>query len=249
MYVDAIKMAEKAMFPIISHGIRKKKIGKKVHHGFAVGINGTGFFISEDGMFLTADHIIESVNKSKLNLMYFGCLPTIKGQPKPMKILHRCHKRDLCIGKVDVESNYLVIPEENIPLGSSIITGGYPDSKIHVKSREANKFDINMNNITQYWHPSTVIRYHKSRKFRNNREYDAIILHEHGIKGISGGPIVCTDGKVGGLFTTDIRKGGNGKTIDPLRILNNSAGVSVNEIRNFLDEYKKGLTNILPKAS
>jgi len=63
-------------------------------------LKGTGFFIDDNGTFLTANHVV-SKRPPNSRLIYHGSIPHIV-IPKPLKIrvIYRDELKDICIGQI-----------------------------------------------------------------------------------------------------------------------------------------------------
>ncbi len=240
MFVNAIKNAKSAIFPIVVRKVENFQKSGKSQPKVGVAICGTGFFISEDGLFLTADHVIESIYKMKGHAIFCG-VSQEKLLPKAQRIsiLFRDKTRDIALGKVEnFQSSSLSLLDNNPLVGKSICTGGFAVPRIQSSIKNGG-YSLNFKTAPKHWHPSTVIGFEKKMNLSHGKKFDALILHEHGIKGLSGGPILTPEGFVAGIFSSAISRGAlpPNSNLAHLYVVNNSAAVAINEINDFLKTY------------
>lgn len=172
--------------------------------------------------------------------MFCGCSQdNILSQAKGIKVIKRYPSKDLAICQVvDHSSQYLSVIEEKNKIGTSVCTGGFPASQLLINSK-GGSFGLNLKKVKQYWHPSTITGLERNMNLKMGKKYDAIVMNQFGIKGLSGGPIFNIAGDVVGLFTSAISIGSSPSqsTKSYLYVLNNSVGVSADEINKAISSF------------
>lgn len=181
------------------------------HKGFPYP-NGTGFFISTDGYFVTANHVLKEVsNGDKLSLDQPE-LELTKGDTKPLEhieIIQKWPQPDIALLKVDFEKNsnnpllanktgfdYLDVDFEDCPDGTPIYSYGFPLPKVNLSEIKQGTATLTIG--LEFLCPrvtSAIISSH----------YDAIgpiystalpkwyVIDKALNYGNSGGPIICSE--------------------------------------------------------
>ncbi|MFA6173897.1 MAG: tetratricopeptide repeat-containing serine protease family protein [Kiritimatiellales bacterium] len=97
-------------------------------------IAGTGFFISTDGVFLTAAHVLP---KDSNIFVWNG------GEKHPAKVLAIDRGNDIAALKIDAKSYPLPLrPSSTVKLGESVFTFGYPQADIQGSQPKMSKGEI-----------------------------------------------------------------------------------------------------------
>lgn len=193
-----------------------------------MGIRGTGFFVDDNGHFLTAHHVIAEA-PSGSEILYGGNIPH-KHTAKLVKInaVNKNDAKDLFLGKVKNEPLPKVnIAEQTPAIGTSVCLCGYPLARLGHDPKTGIKID----NVRQYWQPTFLIDF--ARGTVNNRNYNGFITQDTSLPGMSGGPVFDKYGKVCGMdvatFTREISKSDR-----PKDLLKNGLAIKVEEIKDFL---------------
>lgn len=229
MFTESINKVSKSIFPIFNYA----------NNG--CGVLGTGFFIDDQGHFLTAAHVINALpNGQKLG--YLGNIPlaNFKGKKfNPVSIVKIDADKDLALGKIDVE---LLAPlkfaAHKAALGQSISLCGYPLPMIQITNKNMNMnkelvgLNFDVSSVRQYWQPTIKMDEFKP-DFILNKKFRSFITQHAALPGMSGGPIFDIKGHVIGLTSAVWpRKVPVNQTqhID----IPNGIGVELTEIRGFL---------------
>jgi len=198
MYQTAIGSIKNSIFPIF-HTLTQGP-------NTTIGINGTGFFISNQGHFLTALHVITGIAANAV-LQYRGNIPAhIVNPPVPITEMYRDPLRDIYLGRINVAGQAPVQFSLDKPnVGKSVCLCGYPLAQL---SQNPNG-SINVSAVRQYWQPTFVI---DSVTIANpGQNYVAIMTQDTSLNGMSGGPVFGPDGIVVGVdtafITREIRQG------------------------------------------
>lgn len=132
--------------------------------------NGTGFFISANGYFITANHVVENLNIGDLTEALERPNPDLEGSGpmfihvKNSKVINKWPKFDLALLKADFEENkesfffkerdgfpYLEIDYSNLEEGTPVYAFGYPLSGSNIKEinvQDKGSFFIGTNTIS-----------------------------------------------------------------------------------------------------
>ena len=186
MFSKAIEKISKSIFPIMFE--RRQKLKANVTRHF-VSVSGTGFFIDNKGLFVTANHVISNFNQDTI-LYYIGGAPENVTQPIQFKDVVRDTNKDIFIGKI--EKDYLPSVEfsdERPKIGTSVCACGYPMPRL----RQIPGGMIDVSGVRRYWQPTFVIDYIKQR------EKDGFMFQHTSLRGMSGGPVFDVNGTVYGI--------------------------------------------------
>ena len=97
MFVNAIKMAKAAMFPIF----RMDQISPSE---LRVAVVGAGFFINSNGYFISVAHIFEDI-KQGTSFNYLGQVPDhVQNPPIKIEEVVKDDEYDIFVGKIDVKN-------------------------------------------------------------------------------------------------------------------------------------------------
>jgi len=229
MYKDSIQSIRNLIFPIF-------QFGAKLNYG----VLGTGFFIDEEGHFLTAAHVIDALPEKSV-LSYLGNIPdtskTLKN-PVPIKIINKDGSKDLALGKIE----HRILPPvpfapEAAKVGESITLCGYPFPNIKKTSevRTGNKLSINLDvsQVRQYWQPTVKIDIVQKGTFYR-KSFDSFITQDASLPGMSGGPIFNLSGELVGVTSANATRQ-IPRNKFPLTI-ENGIGVELSEVKLFIDQ-------------
>ena len=191
MFVNAIKKVSKSIFPIFWDKVVKTNI--------SVGVVGTGFFIDQNGTFLTCNHVIDNIPPGTRKL-YLGSIPHQR-LTKPITIteIGKDIDRDVYVGNIkasDIE--YLTLSTERPDIGKSVCLCGYPLAEISFQ-----KGIVQTNQTRQYYQPSYVLDYMSATITDEGRSqtynYKGFLTRDESYPGMSGGPVFDIDGVVWGI--------------------------------------------------
>ncbi len=229
MFTKAIQKVRKSIFPIFFFG-----------HNGTHGSLGTGFFIDEDGHFLTANHVIQALPQGA-NLAYLGNIPNNSFQskkPMPIQVLAQDKRTDLALGRIDQERlPPLTMAEQEALIGQSISLCGYPLPHITSKKLTNNEnlvgVKLDVSQVRQYWQPTMKMDRIKKNSFFK-KPFDSLITQHPSLPGMSGGPIFDLNGNVVGVNTANATRQIQRKTI-PLQV-ENGIGIELTEVKNFVNQ-------------
>lgn len=227
MFSKSIQIVKNSIFPIFHFGPKN------------FGVLGTGFFIDNEGHFITASHVINAMPKNS-KLGYLGNIPnrTFNGESfNHINVVQQDDAKDLAIAKVQRGAlPSLKFAEKNAEIGESIALCGYPLPLI-AKKQTANPNTKSMNialdvtAVRQYWQPTIKIDAIK-KNFLYNKQFNSFISQHPALPGMSGGPIFNLEGEVVGVtsanWTRTIKK-------DPLSLnVDNGIGIDLGEVKSFI---------------
>jgi serine protease Do len=227
MYQTSIQKVKGSIFPIFH-------IGPK---GF--GVVGTGFFISDQGHFLTAAHVIRALPPNS-KFGYAGNVPYTKetdGEFLPIEIIQNDPQLDLALCHV----KHGALPPLNLApsratLGQSVILCGYPLAMVRPQTvlshanQATNVLDIT--HVRQYWQPTVLID-SLPKGVLMNKPFHSFLTQDASLNGMSGAPIFNLDGEVVGLASANLTRQiprPNGITLT----IENGVGIDLVEIHAFL---------------
>jgi S1-C subfamily serine protease len=188
MYQLAIEKIKKSIFPIFyltTDG-----------HNTTIGVLGTGFFIDNNGHFLTALHVITDAPANS-TLQYRGNIPDhIVNPPEVITEIYRDPTRDIFLGKLNIANTTPVVTVFDRPkTGKSICLCGYPLAQLSINPDGS----INVNAVRQYWQPTYIID--AVTVAENGKNYIGFMTQDTSLNGMSGGPAFDTDGVIHGVIT------------------------------------------------
>ena len=225
MFAKGIEIISKAIFPIFYLRRRENQT--------TVGVIGTGFFIDDDGGFLTACHVINGVPEGS-QLIYLGNLPYRRiSNPVNIEEIKRNDDYDIFMGRILRDYFEPVeLASDNPPVGKSLCLCGYPMPILQF--RPPNRIDTR--NVRVYYQPSFVLD-----GFTGNisvggrmREYKGFITRDTSYPGMSGGPVFDVEGIVYGMdvacFHRTIQRGPNPIPVD------NGISINCERLLKFINE-------------
>ncbi len=197
MFQKAIARAKGSIFPII------RTHYKNGQYANMRSVAGTGFFIDDQGHFVSALHVVSGAPEE----FRYGHLHNIPHasfsgiSPEEITIIGKDDQRDLVVGKL---SERLLPPLELVAvdpaLGSSIVIGGYPFPRIK-KVGEMFVFK----SVRQFWQPTMIMDY-LSMSLLTKYPYNGFLVSARTIPGMSGGPVLDVEGRVVGLCTASMSR-------------------------------------------
>lgn len=232
MFTKSIQKVRKSIFPIFFFGTNS-----------TLGSLGTGFFIDDEGHFLTANHVVEALPPGS-NLSYLGNIPnsTFKSKkPQPILLLAQDKRTDLALGKIEHERLApLEFADQEAMIGQSIALCGYPLPNISATKvrNDQNQVGvkIDVSQVRQYWQPTMKMDRIKKNTFFN-KPFDSLITQHPSLAGMSGGPIFDLDGKVIGVNTANSTRQIKRSTT-PLQV-ENGIGIELSEVKAFVNSVLK----------
>ena len=192
MYADAVARITESVFPIFFI----KSDGDRCD----VGVRGTGFFLDDSGLFLTADHVIAGAPAGS-TLYYYGKVPDDVCDPA-VEIEHVASDpaHDLYLGRVCRDFLPAVeFSEEPVRPGDSVCMAGYPMTVLSINSERRL-----VGSVRRYWQPTFAID--TTRVVIGNRTYDGYIVQHACLVGMSGGPVFDVQGKVRGMAAATVSR-------------------------------------------
>jgi S1-C subfamily serine protease len=185
VFADAVSKITESIFPIF--------FVQEQGDECILGVCGTGFFVDDSGLFVTADHFMTPTPPGCTHY-YYGKVPDQVCQPAvEIERIANDPARDLFLGRVP--RDYLEPVEfSQTPLrpGNSVCLSGYPMAV--VVSTPGGGFT---GNVRRYWQPTFVID--ATQAIISNRTYDGYIVQHTCLPGMSGGPAFDMQGKVCGM--------------------------------------------------
>jgi S1-C subfamily serine protease len=220
MYADAVARITESIFPIFFTPPDGSVI--------SMAVSGTGFFIDDSGLFMTAHHVMH-IGPVGSGYYYYGKVPDEVCQPA-VEIEHVASdpSRDLYVGRI--ARDYLApvsLSDEVVRPGDSVCLSGYPMALL-----VSNPQGGITGNIRRYWQPTFVID--ATQALINNRLYDGYIVQHTCLRGMSGGPVFDMQARVRGMavatLTRSIPEPGGTPTV-----VANGIVIDVEHIRRFID--------------
>lgn len=186
MFTKAIESITQSIFPIFFTVVQGNKT--------VIGVSGTGFFIDDNGLFITAYHVINDI-PAGAKLLYCGNVPHSIIRALEIESIRFDAKKDIFVGRVPKEYKLPKIkPAEDEPkVGQSLCLCGYPLAQLS-QNKDGS---INVNNVRKYWQPTFMIDGFQGNI--NGKLYKGFITQHTSLKGMSGGPIFGLDGQVYGM--------------------------------------------------
>jgi S1-C subfamily serine protease len=192
MYADAVARISDSIFPIF--------VVPPDDAVVSMGVTGTGFFVDDSGLFLTADHVMTSAPAGS-TMYYYGKVPDSVCQPAvEIERVASDPVHDLFLGRIS--RDYLAPVEfsnEALRPGDSVCLSGYPMAVLGLSASGGV-----VGNIRRYWQPSFVIDV--AEAVINNRLYEGYIVQHTCLRGMSGGPVFDMQGKVRGMAVATLTR-------------------------------------------
>lgn len=219
MYADAVAQITASIFPIFF-------IRSDGEHCDA-GVRGTGFFLDDSGVFLTADHVITRAPAGS-TLYYYGKVPDEVCEPA-VEIEHLASDpvHDLYLGRVPRDSVQAVeLSDEPVRPGDSVCLTGYPMPVLSISPQGL------VGSVRRYWQPTFVID--ATQVVIGNSTYDGYIVQHACLVGMSGGPVFDMEGKVRGLAAATVSRTVPDPSGSPT-VIPNGVVIDLQHIRTFLE--------------
>ncbi len=225
MYQDAIANIKNSIFPIFSI--------LKEGNNITMGVSGTGFFISPNGYFLTALHVI---NEAPLNstFEYRGNIPDhIVNPPVAIQEIYRDPIRDIFLGKIDItDITPVTFSLEKPKVGKSVCLCGYPLAQLSINPNG----NVDVSAVRQYWQPTFIID--SITAIDQGRNYTGFMTQDTSLNGMSGSPVFDLDGIVYGIDAAFITREIPQKDQSTIKVYNGVVidNTSISDIYNMIHE-------------
>ena len=223
MFADAVATLAAPIFPIFY--VYEKGDGP------VIGVSGTGFFVDDDGLFVTGDHIMNCA-PAGAEYFYSGNLPDELIQP-PLGIERVASDpgRDLYLGRVRRDHLRAVeLSGEAVRPGDSICLSGYPMAEVSINAHGGF-----VANVRRYWQPTFVLD--ATQAVVGDRVYDGYIVGHPCFSGMSGGPVFDVEGKVRGMAAATVSRTEPDLEGDPV-VVRNGIVLDSEHIRAFIEHYR-----------
>jgi S1-C subfamily serine protease len=185
MFADAVAKISESMFPIF--------FLQEQGDDCVLGVCGTGFFVSDDGLFVTADHFM-SPTPPGCTHYYYGKVPDQVCKPAlEIERVANDPVRDLFVGRV--RGDYLPpVQFSAAPVrpGTSVCLAGYPMALV------TSNAEVGFTgNVRRYWQPTFAID--ATEATIGGHRYNGYITQHNCLPGMSGGPAFDIYGNVRGM--------------------------------------------------
>ena len=192
MFADAVAKLAASIFPIFYIYERAD--------GPVISVSGTAFFVDDNGLFVTGDHIMNCA-PAGAEYYYFGNLPDELMQP-PLTIERVASDpgRDLFLGRVSRDHvRGVELSGEAVRPGDAVCLSGYPLAEVSVNAEGGF-----VANVRHYWQPTFVID--STQAVVGDRVYDGYLVGHPCFSGMSGGPVFDVEGKVRGMAAATVTR-------------------------------------------
>jgi serine protease Do len=223
MFADAVAKLSASVFPIF--------YAYEHADGPIVSVSGTGFFVDDDGLFVTADHIMNCA-PAYAGYYYFGNLPDELIQP-PLEIERVAHDpgRDLYLGRVGRDRLRGVdLSGDAVRPGESVCLAGYPMAEVSINANGGF-----VANVRRYWQPTSVVD--TTQAVVGDRVYDGYLVGHPCFSGMSGGPVFDVQGRVRGMAAATVTRSEPDIDGDPI-VVRNGIVLDGEHLRAFIDHNR-----------
>jgi S1-C subfamily serine protease len=188
MYQEAFEKIKESIFPIFYILVEEATT--------QIGLCGTGFFIDDQGHFLTALHVIDAIPPNAIP-QYRGNIPDhIQDPPEVITEIYRDPVRDIFLGNINLHGTVPVSFNLERPrVGKSVCLCGYPFPRLSNNSDGS----LNVREVRQYWQPTFIIDI--INVVEQEKNYIGFMTQDISLNGMSGGPVFDTEGIVYGVDT------------------------------------------------
>jgi len=216
MYADAVAKIVGSIFPIYYVDPRSE----------LVGVCGTGFFVDEDGLYLTSEHVMASPPPGS-TAYYYGRTPDEVCEAAEFEHVASDPEHDLYLGRVNgVHVRPVEISDEPVRPGDALCLSGYPMAVLSISPQGL------VGNVRRYWQPTFSIDV--TETVIDARTYDGYIVQHACFPGMSGGPVFDTDGRVRGLAAATLTRRIPAVPGETPTVVSNAVVIDVSHIRAFL---------------
>ena len=223
MFADAIAKITDSIFPIF---FAYEQDGVPT-----LGVSGTGFFVAQDGLFVSVDHIMNCAPAGS-TYYFYGKLPEQVAQPAvEIERVASDPKQDLFLGRVS--RDYLSpveLASEKLRPGDDVCLSGYPMAVLSVNAQS--RF---VGNVRRYWQPTFVVDVTQATV--EGRTFDGYLVGHAAFSGMSGGPVFDTAGEVRGMAVATITRTIPSLEGDPT-LVTNGIVLDIEHIRAFVEVHR-----------
>lgn len=228
MFERAIERMKHSVFPIF--------FGNEE----AIGISGTGFFIDQQGTFLTALHVLEDIPEGCIPL-FAGNIPHTVAPASIIEVIDKSTDCDIALCRIPgFASKGVMFDLDRIGLGRNVCMVGYPFARV----LKENNGEWNVKNVRQYWMPTFTVDEYFDDNFSPTQHI--VYLDKPGLPGLSGGPIFALDGKVVAVNLGIMSRTTTAPHL-PEVSLDNAIGIDVLSISDLLLKSEKLIHLALPR--
>jgi S1-C subfamily serine protease len=224
MFADAVAKLSPSIFPIF--------FAFEQDGGPALAVSGTGFFVDDSGLFVTADHIMTCAPAGS-TYYYYGNLPDQLSQPAvEIERVASDPGRDLYLGRVR-RRDYMravELSDEAVRPGDSVCLSGYPMAEVSIHADRGV-----VANVRRYWQPTFVIDV--TQAVVDSRIYDGYLVGHPCFSGMSGGPVFDVEGAVRGMAVATFTRSEPDLTGERT-IVKNGIVLDVEHIRAFVERQR-----------
>jgi S1-C subfamily serine protease len=218
VFADAVARIKESIFPIFY-----------IHHeDNLAGVCGTGWFIGDDGLFLTSDHVMGSPPPGSA-LYFYGPAPDAVCDPAvELEHVWSDASVDLYLGRVRRDAlPGAEIADERIRPGDWVCLSGYPFTDVKVGPRGGL-----VGSVRRHWQPSFVVD--EMDVVIQGRTYSGYIVEHPCYPGMSGAPVFDAAGRVRGMVGANLSRTIPPLPDDPPTVVANGIVIDVAHIREFL---------------
>jgi S1-C subfamily serine protease len=223
VFADAVATIAASIFPVFYVYERAD--------GPLLSVSGTGFFVDDDGLFVTGDHIMNCA-PAGAEYYYFGNLPDEVLQP-PVEIERIASDpgRDLFLGRIRrARPRAVELSREAVRPGESVCLSGYPMAEVSLNAQGGF-----VANVRRYWQPTSVID--TTEAVVGHRVYDGYLVGHPCFSGMSGGPVFDVEGKVRGMAAATVTRTEPDLEGDPL-VLRNGIVLDGRHVAAFVEDHR-----------
>jgi S1-C subfamily serine protease len=218
MYADAVATVAASIFPIFYVD----------PHSELVGVCGTGFFVDDDGLFLTSEHVMASPPPGATTY-YYGKTPDEVCEPIQFEHVSSDPARDLYLGRVARGHQQPVeLSDDPVRPGDAICLSGYPMAVLGISPQRGL-----VGNVRRYWQPTFAID--ATQTVIDGRTYDGYIVQHPCFPGMSGGPVFDVHGAVRGMAAATLTRTIPAVPGETPTVVSNAIVIDVEHIRGFLE--------------
>jgi S1-C subfamily serine protease len=229
MFANAVAKLTASIFPVF--------FAHEHNDGPILSVSGTGFFVDDSGLFVTADHIMNCAPAGS-TYYYYGNLPDHLSRPAvEIERVASDPGRDLYLGRIGRDYRGAAeLSEDMVRPGDSVCLSGYPMAE--VSTNAGGGF---IGNVRRYWQPTFVID--RTQAVVEARVYDGYLVGHPCFSGMSGGPVFDMEGKVRGMAVATLTRTEPELNGDPI-VVRNGIVVDVEHIRAFLEQQRPTAASI-----
>jgi S1-C subfamily serine protease len=225
MYAEAVARISESIFPIFFVRLEGDVT--------FIGVSGTGFFVDESGLFVTAEHIVANAPAGS-RLYYHGNVPDRVCAPVEIECVATDPARDLYLGRI--ARDYLApvdLSPQAVRPGDAVCLAGYPMAALATNPQGGM-----VGNVRRYWQPSFVID--DAEVVIGPRTYAGYIVQDACLRGMSGGPVFDPQGRVRGMAAATLTRTIPADPGGSPTVLQNGVVVAVEHLQRFIEEHTQG---------